>query len=45
MVRDAIAPAATTGTGTLADRDGPRLDIETRAWGVRQDFIIWEERT
>lgn len=45
LVRDLISPADSVGLGTLARRDGPTLDIETRIWGVGQDFIVWEERT
>lgn len=41
---DVLAPEGADGIGTLESEDGPDLDTETRVWGVRQDYFIWQER-
>lgn len=45
LVRQAITPDDATGIGSLDGKEGPSFDLETRTWGVRQDFIIMEERS
>tara|TARA_R110000782_G_scaffold167129_10_gene259368 strand:+ start:5474 stop:5866 length:393 start_codon:yes stop_codon:yes gene_type:complete len=49
LVRRAIEPLGDPGDppaiGTFITEQGADFDIETRSFGVKSDFSIWEERT
>lgn len=42
--RDAISPADQAGIATMQAQEGPTLDTDARAWRVRTDYFIWQER-